>query len=269
MSRFGWYKVPEPVENMGLFHLHDGVTPLKVVDHEPKNAVLDQENLVEQGIDVTQFIPGCTENVDALGSCTENAMTSALSNVLTEAEYFKFTGAKSYQDTKALEISAITNYHRVTDLTKDPSSEWPPTDCGSSGPFIVQLAQSQGIVKSQKIAHSVQSLCSLLQSGGVLTGKPFLNVWMEPNAAGFVDGNGSYATIQEQIQQGIAGGHETYISAIVKIVLDHAGNVVPEKTVLRERNSWTKSWGDQGSFLIHLSTYEVLMQYVDLRQIVA
>jgi hypothetical protein len=267
-TKFGRYQVAESPMALLDTHIHDGATLLKEVDWEPKNAVLDQEDLLKQGIRVSQFIPGATD-VDALGSCTANANTSALANLLDEADYLKYANASSYDDTVNLEKFAISFYHGCTDQTGDTGQEWPPTDCGSSGPYVVQWNIHNGYCGGAKIASGADNIVSLMQSGGLLVGQPFLNAWMQPDSNGFVDGNGSLSTLKAQIREGVAGGHETYVSAIEKLALHPTGHVDPSKTVLRVRNSWTKSWGDNGSYLIHLSTYIAFGANCDFRQLVA
>ena len=55
-TKFGRYHIADPfrVERMHL----DDRTNLKVVDHEPPLPVLDQEDLIAQGIDTAKVIPG-------------------------------------------------------------------------------------------------------------------------------------------------------------------------------------------------------------------
>jgi hypothetical protein len=252
---------------MRRLHLYSGA-PLTEVDHEPKIAVLDQEDLIAQGIDTSVLIPGA-QKVDALGSCTANGFESALSNVLSLEAYLAYSKAASYDDTMRIEKAAISFYHGCTDQTGDPTQEWPPTDCGSSGPYVVEYAQKLGLIGGDQIASGAQNIVSMLQADGILQGTPFLNAWMDPPAGAIVDGDGSASTIQAQIASGVAGGHETYISAIVKLTLSATGLVDPENTIVRVRNSWTKSWGDNGSFYLHLSSLVALGQYSDFRQLVA
>ena len=140
-TKFGQYHVPETLEAMQTAHLHDESTPLKEVSWEPKNGVLDQEDLFKQGIDTSELVLGA-KKVDALGSCTAQTSLSALSNVLTEEEYLAFTKAESYTDVVGIEKAAILFYHGCTDQTGKNADEWPPTDCGSSGPYIVEYAKS-------------------------------------------------------------------------------------------------------------------------------
>ena len=262
---YGRYAVAEPFSALTAIHRHRG-EPLKEVDHEPKNGVLDQSDLHAQGILCSTFIPGAGDP-DALGSCTCNADTSALSNELPEAEYLQITGAQSYDDTVALEKFAISTYHGVTAQTGDTTQEWPPTDCGSTGAYVYQYDHAKGWTGSQAIAHGGQDIVSLLQRNGILQGTPFFNSWEEPNAQGFVDGDGTAEALQAAINSGVAGGHETYICAIEKLSLTGTGRVIPGSTLLRVRNSWSKSWGDNGDFRIHLSTLVMLGSYADFRQI--
>jgi len=265
LTSYGQFHVAEPYVNLRFLHQHDGVSPLVEKDWEPRNGVLDQENLFAQGIDTSQLVAGAPK-VDALGSCTANANASALSLVLSETDYLKATGAASYDDTASIEAFAIVFYHQETDLTATTASEWPPSDKGSSGPYIVQEDQVRGYAGGAQVASGAQNLISLLQSGPVLQGGPFLNAWESPPASGMVDGDGTPKELHAQLRQGVAGGHETLISGIAKLTLQ-AGIVVPEQTVLKVRNSWGKSWGDNGSFYIHLSTLVALGQYYDFRQL--
>lgn len=276
-TSFGQYNSPEPFENLALIHQHTG-EELKVVDHEPPLAVLDQEDLFAQGIDTSALVPGA-QKVDALGSCTANATTVAVSNLGfgLYQEYLRALGQDSYENEADLfantlwgEQAAIVFYHRCTDQTGTPDQEWPPTDCGSSGPYIVEELKTLKVISGQQIASGAQNLVSLLQTSGVCEGGPFLNAWEEVTGSeAVVDGNGSAATLEDQIRQGVAGGHETYISAIEKLTLSATGQVEPEKTILRVRNSWSPSWGDHGSFRIHLSTLVALGSYFDFRALVA
>jgi hypothetical protein len=274
-TSFGRYHAPEPPHHITLIHRHSG-SSLKVVDHEPKLAVLDQEDLINQDIDTSVLVSGA-QKVDALGSCTANAFTVAASNLglATYLELVKAVGLATpdptvgFSDTKTGEETAIRFYHLCTDQTGDPSQEWPATDCGSTGVFVVKEAQRLGVVKSQKIAVTPQDLASLLQTGGVIQGTPFFNAWMTPDRDAFVDGLGSQADLEAAIHSGIAGGHETHISAIERIQLSATGQVIPDRTVLRVRNSWSDTWGDDGSFRIHLSTLAMLGSYCDFRQLAA
>lgn len=268
-TSYGRFHVGESPSALRSLHFHQG-GPLKEVDHEPKMGVLDQEDLFAQGIRVSTFIPGA-QDVDALGSCTANATTVALSNVLDEAAFSQWVArpvptGSIYEDTAAGERRAIRFYHECTDQTGQPSEEWPPTDCGSSGPYIVAELERQGVIAGAKIAApNADSIVSLLQEGGLLMGSPWLNAWEEPSSDGFVDGDGSPSTLETQIRRGIAGGHETYVSAIEELTVLPTGQVDARNTVVRVRNSWDESWGAHGSCRFHLSTIVYIGSQCDFR----
>jgi hypothetical protein len=261
---FGRYAVAEP-PRFDLMHFHDG-SELREVDHEPPVPCLDQEDLHAQGISVSELVPGA-QDADALGSCTANATTVSLAERWKAASGTLPPGITG--DAVNDEEWAIRFYHACTGQTGDPSQEWPPTDCGSTGLYCCQELIRQKLIGSYKTASTPQNLVSLLQAGTVIQGTPFFNSWMEPDASAFVDGDGSTEALQVAISSGVAGGHETCISAIEKLTLDGTGQVVPQETVLRVRNSWSSSWADNGSFRIHLSTLAMLGPNCDFKQFVA
>jgi|SRR5579875_3659675 len=264
---YGRYAVAEPPSRLARLHFHKG-EQLREVDHEPKVAVLDQQDLLAQGIRCSTFVPGCRTNPDALGSCTANATTSALSNVVDQQTFFDLIGAKSYRNPKAAEKWAIGFYAECTHQTGDPATEWPPTDCGSSGPYIIDECERLGLAGGDRIAaHTPEDIVSLVQDDGALVGQPFLAAWETPGPDAMIDGDGKVATLEAQIAQGVAGGHETYLSAIEKLALTETGAVDPFNTILRFRNSWGPSWGDHGSYRAHLSTYLILGGSVDIRRL--
>lgn len=266
MSKFGRYAVAEAPHTLAALHWHRGET-LRTVDHEPNVAVLDQEDLFAQGIDTSVLIPGAPK-VDALGSCTANAFTAALSTLVDAAAFTKATGAASFTDTKGAEEFAIRFYHGCTDQTGEPASEWPPTDCGSSGPYVVDYATRLGLVAGAQVAApSAESICSLMQAGALIVGQPWFNSFMEPDANGFIDGVGGGPALERAIASGVAGGHETCWSAIEALHFDGLGRVDPGRTVIRFRNSWTATWADHGSGRLHLSTYLLMATHCDFRRL--
>lgn len=265
-TSYGRHQVAEPLSALATLHRHDGTTPLRTVDHEPKVGVLDQEDLLAQGIHTSQLVPGASD-VDALGSCTAQATTAALSNVLDERTFLRVTGATGYSDVVGAEEWAIRFYHACTDQTGDPGREWPPTDCGSSGPYIASELAAMRLAGARVVGHRPEDLLSAMQAGGLLIGSPWLNAWEEPDPYGFVDGDGSLSTLEEQIAHGIAGGHETFWSAVEDLVFDPTGRVDPSRTVIRGRNSWSLSWGDHGSYRAHLSTFLAISSHCDWRQL--
>lgn len=263
---FGQFAVPEPPHNLAFLHLHRGER-LDTTTDEPKCGVLDQQTLFAQGIDTSKIVAGAPR-VNALGDCTANATIVDMSNVLPEDEWCHFATASSFEDVVGAECGAIRFYAEETHQTGTPGQEWPPTDCGSSGPYIVQELERLGLIKGQRIASGAQNIVSLMQHRGLLMGGPFLNAWMTPGPNAMVDGNGTATELALQLRQGVAGGHETRPSAIEKLTLTETGAVTAEKTVIRVRNSWGH-WGDHGSFRIHLSTLERLGRYYDFRQVYA
>ena len=275
---YGRYQVAEPPSTLLDLHLHDG-TALKVADHETPLEVLDQSDLLAQGIHCSRFIPGCREDPDALGSCTANATMAGLAAGLPKVEFLAVckqlihssyaASPTGYADVVGVERAAIAFYHVCTDQTGNPAEEWPPTDCGSSGPYIVNELKRLGVIRGQKIASAGESLLSLMQMGGCLMGSPWFYKWEEPDQHGFIDGDGSASAIEASIESGVAGGHETRLAAIEKITLLPTGHVDPAKTVIRGRNSWTKGWGDNGCYRLHLSTLIAIGGQCDFRQLQA
>ena len=263
-TKFGRYSVAEPMR-FDVLHLHRGA-PLRTVDHEPPIPVLDQEDLLKQGIDTSTLIPGA-QKVDALGSCTANATAVSLAERLTSA------GRALPVDltpTSAVlgEEWAIRFYNACTDQTGDPSQEWPPTDCGSTGLYCCHELIKQRLARTYKTAHGAQNIASLLQGGTVIQGTPWFNAWFEPGPGGFIDGDGSQDALEAAISSGVAGGHETCISALEKIAATATGKVEPQACVVRVRNSWSAAFGDHGSFRMRLSTLAMLGSQCDFKQFV-
>lgn len=267
MPAYGRFQVPEHPSSLARLHVHDG-TELLTVTHEPKLGVLDQEDLFAQGIYVSRLITGA-KDVDALGSCTANATVAAMSNVLPEDEFMTFATCSAYDDVVNAEEGAILFYHHCTDQTGEPQTEWPPTDCGSSGPYIVRQLETLNLISGDRIAHGPTALVSLLQTDGVLQGSPWFNLWEHPDATGFVDRDGSVEALNLAVSSGVAGGHETYLFGVECISQRDDGSVTPKLTILKARNSWSASWGTRGNYRIHLSTLAALAGYCDWRQVSA
>lgn len=274
-TKLGRYQVPEAPEALARLHFRDASVTLKTVDHEPKIAVLDQEDLHKQGIKCSTFIKGGGDP-DALGSCTANTVIEALSRILSATEFQAMVsalgsqtlkvGGNVYANTVAAERAAIGFYAGCTQQTGKSDSEWPPTDCGSSGPYMYEYAKKLGYIRTEKIAHGATNIVSLMQADGALLGTTWFNNWFDPDAAGFIDGKGTNADLQAAIKSGVAGGHEIYMSAIEKLHMLPNGQVDAANTIIRLRNHWDPSFADHGSFRMHLSTIVALGNQTDVRQ---
>jgi hypothetical protein len=250
-------------------HLRTATT-LTTSTHLPPLAVLDQEDLTAQGIDLQTLVSGARQ-VAALGSCTANATTAAMS-CLGLGDFERYTAALgrapvAMTDAVAAEEAAICFYHRCTYETGTPATEWPTVDCGSSGPYIVQELEALGVIAGAQIAHGPTNIASLLQSGPVLMGSPWFQAWETPGALGMIDGDGSADAVQAAVGSGVAGGHETLLFGIEAIELTPSGLVTPAATIIVGRNSWSRSWGDDGNYRLHLSTLAMLGAYCDFRQL--
>lgn len=280
MTRYGRVQSVPPLQ---LHRLHITAAPsaLREIQHDVPIPVLNQQSLQSQGIDTSKLVKGA-QRVDALGSCTCNAGTAHLAERLAAAGQSPtpagrlrglITGADGNlygpgPSAKESEEFAILLYHAVTDQTGDPASEWPPADCGSSGYYVCTELEKQGLASTYKSASGILGALSLLQSGTVMQGTPFFYAWEEPDASGFIDGDGSVSALETALGSGVAGGHETLLTGIEKLTLTGTGSVDLQNTVLRVRNSWGPSWGDSGDFLVHASTLDYLAQYVDFKAIV-
>lgn len=273
-TKFGQVASPAPLQ---LHRLHiRGPAPLREVQHQVPIPVLDQEDLFKQGIDTSALVPGALK-VDALGSCTCNAGTAHLAERMTAAgkplhnAYLQPAdqGVTLTADAKQAEEFAIVLYHLVTDQTGNPASEWPPTDCGSSGYYVCAELERQQLASSYKTASGVLGALSLLQSGTVMQGCPWPRAWFTPDSQGFVDGDGSADALEAALASGVAGGHETLLTGIPQLALTAAGTVDLGSTVIRVRNSWSTQWGPLGGdFLVHASTLDLLAAYADFKAIV-
>jgi hypothetical protein len=264
-TKFGRYHVAEPFRADRL-HLHDGVTPLREVEWEIPIPVLDQEDLLAQGVDTATLIPGARE-VDALGSCTANATTASLAERYADAGKDLPEGL-SATDAVADEEWAIRFYHACTDQTGNPSEEWPPTDCGSSGLYCCTELERQKLITSYKTASGAVNALSLLQTGTVIQGAPWFKSWMNPDSQGFVDGDGSLDAFYDGVKSGLAGGHETCQRGIPQLAQTSFGVIELERTYIKVRNSWSRGFALDGDYLLHASTLEYLTAYADLKQFV-
>lgn len=275
-SKLGRFQT-SPSMQLDRLHAYDGA-PLREVEHAIPVPVLDQEDLGKQGVDTSRLVKGA-KRVDALGSCTCNAGTTHLAERLNAAGKDLATAtlpsaegtlALSGTDSRVDEEFAIVLYHLVTDQTGNPSTEWPPTDSGSSGYYVCTELERRKLIASYKSASGIMGALSLLQAGTVMQGTPWLNAWFTPDSQGFIDGDGSLDALQDAIASGVAGGHETTQRAIVQLGQLRGGGIDLQNTYIKVRNSWSASWNGAfaGDFLMHASTLNYIAHYCDFKQAV-
>lgn len=262
-TKFGQYSVAEPVTQQLLFHRGES---LREVSHAMPLPVLDQEDLIKQGVNTATLVEGA-KVVDALGSCTCNAGTSSLAERLVAAGK-NLPDGLSESDAAKDEAYAIMLYHAVTDQTGNPAQEWPPTDCGSTGLFVCTELEHQGLITSHTAPAGVSGALSALQDGTVIEGGPWFNSWMEPDADGFIDGDGSLEALEAAVNSGVAGGHERCQVGIAQLAQSRKGGLELGKTVIEVLNSWSESFGKNGRFYVHASTYNYLNGYMDYKQFI-
>lgn len=235
---------------------YDG-QPLRATAWEPRIPVLDQQNLVSQGIHLSQTY-GLEGDVDALGSCTGNAATALLS-VILDKDRAAAAGLDT-SDAIAAERFAIDLYAQATTLDQWHDYTWPSQDCGSSGLGIAKALRARGLIDQYGHATTAEELCTLLQTGPVLIGLPWYEAFTQTaDRDGFID------AVPGWMGSALEGGHEVCITALEAVVFD-GGHLMPDHTVLRFRNSWSTSWGDHGDGRLRLSTYLALRDQIDVTQ---
>ena len=117
---YGRFQVAEKPRYGNIFHRDQIPVTYKAAHHPPLIGVLDQSDLIQQGIHTSQFIPGCKTDADALGSCTANGGTAHLSTVISEGTFMTWTQATGYNDVVGIEKNAIVFYHADTMLSGNP-----------------------------------------------------------------------------------------------------------------------------------------------------
>lgn len=223
---------------------------IKPIDHPLGIGILDQSNLLAQGIRTSQLVRGAPD-VDELGSCTCQAGTYSLSTSPKLSERVRAAGLTLG------EPFAIGMYAEVT-RADEVSGQWPPEDTGSSGYGVCKVFKRRGLIGSYQWATTAEGLAALLQRGSVLIGMPWFNSFFEPDADGFIDGG----DLDAWESSGLAGGHELCVTA-----LETWDASDPGKSVIVMPNSWNKGWGDHGYARMHLSTYTALRKQIDVKQI--
>lgn len=250
----GRHQVLDP-RSLAYRRRYDG-QPLRTTAWEPRIPVLDQQNLIGQGIR-TAAAYGLDYDVDALGSCTANAATALISVLLDKQQCA--TAGLDTTETKAAEEWAIGLYAQATTLDQWHDAAWPSQDCGSSGLGIAKALRARGLIDQYGHATTAEELCTLLQAGPVLMGLPWHAAFSDPDRDGFIDADPHWA------DSALEGGHEVCVIAL-EVVAFQFGHLIPEETVLRFRQSWGPSWGDHGDGRMRLSTYLALRDATDVVQ---
>lgn len=234
---------------------YDGHT-LRPTSWEPRIPVLDQQNLLAQGIR-TSADYGLDTDLDALGSCTGNAATAALSILLTPEQ--AAAAGLSLTDPAAAQHFAIGLYADATSRDVWHEQTWPAQDCGSSGLGVAKAMHDRGLIDQYGHATTAEELCALLQTGPVLMGMPWHAAFSDPGPEGFIDTDPTWPASP------LEGGHEVCITALEAVATED-DELLPSHTVLRLRNSWGSSWGDHGDARMFLATYLALRPQIDVIQ---
>lgn len=224
----------------------------------PKVPVLDQQDLLTQDIHTSSMFEGVGD-VDALGSCTANSATCLIS-ILRTADSLAKAGL-DVTDPAAAERWAIGLYSDATHRDQWHDAAWPAQDCGSSGLGVAKALKARGLIDQYGHATTALELCRDLQHGPVLMGMPWLEAFFEP-----VGQMALLDAIPDWEKSPVAGGHEVCIVALENVAFERTGRLDYARTVLRIRNSWSRSWGDQGDFRMSMAIYQALRPQIDLIQ---
>lgn len=231
---------------------------IKTAEWTPKVPVLDQEDLLAQDIHTSEMFHG-VEDVDALGSCTGNSGTELVS-ILHDADTLKTAGL-DVTDPVAAEKWAIGLYSDGTHRDEWNDAAYPSQDCGSSGLGIAKALRSRGLIDEYRHATTARQFARDLGQGPFLMGTVWYQAWFEP-----VTKSALLDDIKNWEKSPVAGGHELCVTALEDVVFDSSGSLDLQRTVIRLRNHWTRSWGDEGECRMSLALYQKVRQSVDLIQ---
>jgi hypothetical protein len=232
--------------------------PIKPADHEPDLPVLDQEDLTDQGILLSQMFPGMSD-LPALGSCGGNSGTEVAASLLTREE----AAAKGLDtsDAVAAEKFAIGVYADATACDQWNDVQFPTDDCGTSGLAIAKVLKARGISDSYTTVKTAEEFARDLGHGTALYGTPWYQAWFEP-----VGPDALLDDITGWEASPIAGGHLVTATALERVAFHRSGRLDLKRTIVRFRNHWTSSWGDNGSFRMSLDLYQKTRDQVDILQ---
>lgn len=168
-----------------------------------------------------------------LGSCTGNALTSALIcshlNPLHE-------GLSDAQVTTLDETLAVRIYGRGTELD-DYTGTYPPDDTGCDGLSVSKAAQEMGYISSYSHCFTWQDAVTALTIGPIIVGINWYSGFDNPASDGVIEKTGT-----------IRGGHEVCFDEV------DAGN-----KLVWFRNSWSNQWGVSGRACMTWDTFSATL----------
>lgn len=232
---------------------------IRPADHEPNLPVLDQEDLTDQGILLSQMYPGMMD-LPALGSCGGNTGTEAAVSLL--GDFAQQDMGLDTGDAVAAEKYAIGVYSDATKRDEWHDQQFPSDDCGTSGLAIAKVLKKRGLCDQYGTATTAHEFARDLGQAGFLYGTVWHEAWFEP-----VGPNALLDDIKGWAKSPIAGGHLIFASALEQVRFTKTGDLDLKRTIVRLRNHWTSSWGDNGSFRISLDLYQRTRSDVDLHQL--
>jgi hypothetical protein len=227
-------------------------------DHEPNLPVLDQEDLLGQGIRLSELYAGMPD-LPALGSCGGNSGTEVAASLLDADE--ALAKGLATTDAVAAEKFAIGVYADATRRDQWHDQAFPSDDCGTSGLAIAKVLKSRGICEQYATATTAEEFARDLGQGAALYGTPWFEAWFEP-----VGTDALLDDIKGWERSPVAGGHLVTATALERVAFDKTGRLDPAGTIVRFRNHWTASWGDNGSFRMSLALYNATRDQVDIIQ---
>lgn len=164
-----------------------------------------------------------------VGSCTANAAVGLLMTV-------PFDRGRQFTEADAQQL-----YREETHLDdREIPGHWEPDDTGSAGIYAMKALKARGWIKSYHHAFSVSAALAALVNGPIAVGSVWLNSMMEP-----ARGTG---VLTVDSRSGEDGGHE--------YVVDGWN---PYTGMVRMTNSWSESWGHDGSAFIAYKDFAWLL----------
>jgi hypothetical protein len=166
-----------------------------------------------------------------LGSCTGNATVGALG---TEPFYDTLSDKGLAFD----ENMAIDIYSKATAVDNFPGT-YPPTDTGSAGIYVAQVAKTLGYISGYTHAFDTNTALQAIVDHPVIVGINWYENFFYPDANGVVS---------KARRDYVAGGHEIC-----------ADEIDVERQLVGFTNSWGTGWGLQGRFYMGFDLFSSLL----------